>query len=137
MPSLASSQVAAVSLLRLFAHLRSTSAALQVGSIYVPSRRQRGRRSLLCRAAGGGQPWRFDDLTAASSPGLTSFDDLWDEQMRAMQRAQDRMELQRREVRADCFAPACQHLAFLRVAAAHFACWGSTHALDKHASPAS
>lgn len=81
--------------LHIFTH---SSDALQAGT-YLPSRRQRGCRSLRCLAAGGGggQPWRFDDLTAATSD-MTSFDELWGQQLRAMQRAQDRMELQRREV---------------------------------------
>jgi hypothetical protein len=70
----------------------------QIGSAYLPSRNRRGRRSLRCLAAGGAsQQWRFDDL-ASSPSSLTSFDDLWSEQLRAMQRAQDRMELQQREM---------------------------------------
>lgn len=71
----------------------------QQAGTYLPSRRQHGRRLLRCLAAAGGgsQPWRFDDLTAAPSD-MTSFDELWGQQLKAMQRAQDRMELQRREM---------------------------------------
>ncbi|KAL4443600.1 hypothetical protein ABPG75_011337 [Micractinium tetrahymenae] len=57
--------------------------------------RRRQRAAPPCAAA---TPWRFDDLSGSDgiSSGVSTFDDLWAEQMRAMQRAQLEMsEMQR------------------------------------------
>lgn len=81
-------------------HMLTCLSPLQLRGSYLPSCSRRPRRALHCRvAAAAGQPWRFDDLTAASS-GVTSFDELWGEQMRAMERAQSMFDTQRRQVTA-------------------------------------